>query len=104
MVVLAAALGTIQLFLASIAGAYIGASYVQKEWLVVWNDYAARWKESGLLYSKILEGLFNMMDFIYREQVRKKAAFEVVMKDLGVDAEKVEIPEGMEDFCKTVKF
>ena len=102
--VLAAALGTLQMLLMCIGGAYIGASYVQKEWLTVWNHYEARWSESGLLMSRVMEGIYHMIDFIYQEQVKKKAAFEVMMKDLGVDTNGIAIPEGMEDFCKTAKF
>ena len=103
--VLAAALGTLQMLLMCVGGAYIGAAYVQKDWLKVWNSYETRWRESGLLMSKITEGLYHMVDFIYQEQIRKKEAMNTIMKDLGVDVDESPIiPKGMEDFCKTAKF
>ena len=104
--ILAAVLGTLQILLTSTMGTYIAASYVQKDWLKTWNSYEARWSESGLLMSKITEGLYHMVDFIYQEQIRKKEAMNTIMKDLGVDvdAESSVIPKGMEEFCKTAKF
>jgi len=105
-IVFAATMGTLQVLLASVAGGFLAVSYVQKDWLKVWNSYEARWSESGLLMSRITEGLYHMVDFIYQEQIRKKEAMNTIMKDLGVDvdAESSIIPKGMEEFCKTVKF
>lgn len=104
--VLAATLGTLQILLMSAMGTYIAVSYVQKDWLKTWNSYETRWRDSGLLMSKITEGLYHMVDFIYQEQIRKKEAMNTIMKDLGVDvdAESSVIPKGMEEFCKTAKF
>lgn len=104
-VLFAAAMGTIQVFTICLVAAYIGSGYyTEKRWLPMWADYFSRWQEVNVLQNQILEGMYNMMSFIHQEQVRKKEAFEVMLKDLGMTVDNVEIPEGMEDFCKKVKF
>lgn len=104
-IIFAAAMGTMQVFLMCLVAAYLSSGYLmQKTGITKFNDYFSRWQQVNVLQNKILEGMYDMMHFIYSEQVRKKEAFEVLMGDLGIKSEDVKVPEGMEDFCKTVKF
>jgi hypothetical protein len=107
--VFAAAMGILQAFLIGLVAVYIGTGYLMAKtglgtFPAAWADYFSRWQEVNVLQNQILEGMYNMMNFIYKEQVRKKEAFEIMMKDLGMTSDDVDIPEGMEDFCKKVKF
>ena len=105
-IVLVAAMGTAQMFLIGLLTAYVGSGYyIEKRWMKVWNDYFSRWQQVAVVKNQILEGMFDMISFIYKEQCRRKEAFEFMLKDIGLEpSDDMSIPEGMEDFCRKAKF
>lgn len=104
-VIFAAAMGTLQTFLICLVAAYVGSGYyMEKKFMPGWNDYFSRWQQVSVVKNQILEGMFDMLNFVYKEQCRRKEAFDFMLRDIGIPTDDVEIPEGMEDFCKKVKF
>lgn len=104
-VIFAAAAGTAQMFLVGLVTAYVGSGYyMEKRWIAKWNDYFSRWQQVHVVKNQILEGMFDMLNFVYKEQIKRKEAFEFMLKDVGIELDDVVIPKGMEDFCKKAKF
>ena len=85
-IVFAAAMGTAQMFLIGLLTAYVGSGYyIEKRWMKTWNDYFSRWQQVAVVKNQILEGMFDMINFIYKEQCRRKEAFEFMLKDVGFE-------------------
>lgn len=95
--------GCIQVFILALVASFFVHEKNQRKFVESWNLYVTRWKEAGIAQAEVLRIIYEIVNALYEDQVKRQNLFTELFGGLG-GKEDIIIPKGMEDVCKKVKF